>query len=212
MEDVLSLIREKRIVPVVKLDRLEDALPLGKALIEGGLPIAEITFRTAAAAEAIRRIRTTYPEMLCGAGTIVNLLQAKAAVESGAAFLVSPGFSEEVTQYAIESGVPIFPGCCTPAEIMKALRYDLSIVKFFPAKQYGGLNTIKALSAPFPDMKFMPTGGIGIGNLKEYLDFDKIFACGGSWMASPDLIAERKFNEITRLSREAVSLVGRLDS
>ena len=175
MSSVMDLIKEKRIVPVVKIDRVEDALPLAKALIDGGLPVAEITFRTDAAEESIRVIRENYPQMLCGAGTVVK-------------------------------NIPVLPGCCTPTEIMEALGHGLNIVKFFPAKQYGGLDTIKALAAPFPGIRFMPTGGINTGNLKEFLNNDVIYACGGSWMVSDALIREGNFEEITKLTKEAVEL------
>lgn len=206
MSNVMELIKEKRIVPVVKLDHVEDALPLAKALIEGGLPVAEITFRTNAAEESIRVIRNTYPEMLCGAGTVVNIDQAERAVAAGAAFIVSPGFTKDVVEYAARKNVPVLPGCCTPTEIIDAMNYGLKVVKFFPAKQYGGLDTIKALAAPFPGIQFMPTGGINTGNLREFLDNDKIYACGGSWMVADTLIKEKRFDEITRLTKEAVEL------
>lgn len=206
MNDVMSVIKEKKIVPVVKLDRVEDALPLAKALLDGGLPVAEITFRTDAAEEAIRQIRNKYPEMLCGAGTVVNLDQAERAVSAGAAFIVSPGLSREVIQYAQKNHIPVLPGCCTPTEIMEAMNCGLTVVKFFPAKQFGGLDTIKALSAPFPGMMFMPTGGISAENLRTFLDFNKIYACGGSWMVADNLIKEGRFDEIARLTKDAVEL------
>lgn len=206
MNDVMSVIKEKKIVPVVKLDRVEDALPLAKALLDGGLPVAEITFRTDAAEEAIRQIRNKYPEMLCGAGTVVNLDQAERAVSAGAAFIVSPGLSREVIQYAQKNHIPVLPGCCTPTEIMEAMNCGLTVVKFFPAKQFGGLDTIKALSAPFPGMMFMPTGGISAENLRTFLGFNKIYACGGSWMVADNLIKEGRFDEIARLTKDAVEL------
>lgn len=206
MKGVMTLIREIKIVPVIKLDNKEDAVPLAEALLKGGLPLAEITFRTEEAEEAIREIRTAYPDMLCGAGTIVNLEQAKAAVSAGAAFIVCPGFSRDVIEFALEQKIPVLPGCCTPTEIMEAMKYGLQVVKFFPAKQYGGLDTIKALAAPFPDIRFMPTGGINAKNLREYLDHKTIYACGGSWMAPEHLIKEGKFEEIARLTKEAVQL------
>ena len=206
MSSVMDLIKEKRIVPVVKIDRVEDALPLAKALIDGGLPVAEITFRTDAAEESIRVIRENYPQMLCGAGTVVNIDQAERAVAAGAAFIVSPGFNKDVVEYALRKNIPVLPGCCTPTEIMEALGHGLNIVKFFPAKQYGGLDTIKALAAPFPGIRFMPTGGINTGNLKEFLNHDEIYACGGSWMVSDALIREGNFEEITKLTKEAVEL------
>lgn len=206
MSDVMSVIRDIKIVPVVKLDSADDALPLAKALLDGGLPVAEITFRTDAAEESIRRIRKEFPEMLCGAGTIINKKQAECAINAGAVFLVSPGFSKEVTEYALERNIPILPGCCTPTEIMYALDCGLKVVKFFPAKQYGGLDTIKALSAPFPGVMFMPTGGVSAENLRDFLAYDKIYACGGSWMVADKLIKEKQFDEITRLTKAAVEL------
>ena len=205
--DINAKIESLKLVPVVVLEDAKDALPLAKALIDGGLPVAEVTFRTAAAADSIRAISEAYPEMLVGAGTVTNLEQAKTAVAAGAKFLVTPGFSDEVTRYAVENDIPIFPGTCTPTEVMRAMSYGLKVVKFFPASQYGGLNTIKALSGPFPAMRFMPTGGINAGNVKEYLANKHIIACGGSWMVKGDLIAAGKFDEIKRLTQEAVALV-----
>ena len=205
--DINAKIESLKLVPVVVLEDAKDALPLAKALIDGGLPVAEVTFRTAAAADSIRAISEAYPEMLVGAGTVTNLEQAKTAVAAGAKFLVTPGFSDEVTRYAVEHEIPIFPGTCTPTEVMQAMGYGLKVVKFFPASQYGGLNTIKALSGPFPAMRFMPTGGINAGNVKEYLADKHIIACGGSWMVKGDLIAAGKFDEIQRLTQEAVALV-----
>lgn len=205
--DINAKIESLKLVPVVVLEDAKDALPLAKALIDGGLPVAEVTFRTAAAADSIRAISEAYPEMLVGAGTVTNLEQAKTAVAAGAKFLVTPGFSDEVTRYAVEHEIPIFPGTCTPTEVMQAMGYGLKVVKFFPASQYGGLNTIKALAGPFPAMRFMPTGGINAGNVKEYLADKHIIACGGSWMVKGDLIAAGKFDEIQRLTQEAAALV-----
>ena len=205
--DINAKIESLKLVPVVVLEDAKDALPLAKALIDGGLPVAEVTFRTAAAEDSIRAISEAYPEMLVGAGTVTNLEQAKTAVAAGAKFLVTPGFSDEVTRYAVENDIPIFPGTCTPTEVMRAMSYGLKVVKFFPASQYGGLNTIKALAGPFPAIRFMPTGGINAGNVKEYLADKHIIACGGSWMVKSDLIAAGKFDEIKRLTQEAVALV-----
>lgn len=205
--ELLKKVEELKIVPVVKLDRVEDTLPLCEALCSGGLPVAEITFRTEAAEEAIRRACAKFPQMMVGAGTIVNTDQAARAVDAGAQFLVSPGFSREVTEFALDHDIMIFPGTCTPSEIMMAMDYKLPVVKFFPAKQYGGLATIKALAAPFPSMRFMPTGGISADNIQEYLAFSKIIACGGSWMVKDTLVDSGKFQEIERLTAEAVSLV-----
>lgn len=206
--NLLELVEKRKIVPVVKLDHAKDAVPLCKALCDGGLPVAEITFRTEAAEESIRRASKEFPDMLIGAGTIVNTEQAKRAVDAGAKFLVTPGFSRKVTEFAIENHLFIFPGACTPTEIMAALEYDLNIVKFFPAKQYGGLDTIQALAAPFPSVRFMPTGGVNAANLREFLACGKIIACGGSWMVKDVYIKEGRFAEITRLTREAVELAG----
>lgn len=207
MVDFMQQVAEKKVVPVVVLNRVEDAKPLGEALCAGGLPVAEVTFRTEAAEESIRVMKNAFPEMMVGAGTIVNVEQAKRALDAGATFLVSPGFSAKVTEFAIDNNVPIFPGCCTPTEIMMAMDYGLKVVKFFPAKQFGGLDTIKALAAPFPSMKFMPTGGVSAANILDFLAFNKIIACGGSWMVKDSLVKEGNFAEITRLTKEAVDLV-----
>lgn len=204
---MLVQVEEKKIVPVVKLDRVEDAKPLAEALCAGGLPVAEVTFRTDAAEESIRQMSKAFPEMMVGAGTVVNLDQAKRALDAGAQFIVSPGFSRKVTEFALDNKIMVFPGTCTPTEVMMAMEYDLPVVKFFPAKQYGGLDTIKALSAPFPSMRFMPTGGINASNIQDFLSYKKIIACGGSWMVKDTLINEGNFAEIQRLTAEAVNLV-----
>ncbi|PWJ48499.1 bifunctional 4-hydroxy-2-oxoglutarate aldolase/2-dehydro-3-deoxy-phosphogluconate aldolase [Faecalicatena contorta] len=205
--NLLAQVAEKKIVPVVKLDRTSDAKPLGEALCAGGLPVAEVTFRTDAAEESIRIMKNEFPEMMVGAGTVVNVEQAKRALDAGASFLVSPGISRTVVEFALDNKLPVFPGTCTPSEVMIAMEYGLSLVKFFPAEQYGGLNTIKALAAPFPAMKFMPTGGINASNILNYLAFDRIIACGGSWMVKDSLINAGNFAEITRLTAEAIALV-----
>ncbi|KXL53445.1 putative KHG/KDPG aldolase [Anaerotignum neopropionicum] len=204
--NIQKRIEELKIVPVVKLDQAEDAKPLAEALIAGGLPIAEVTFRTEAAYESIK-IMSEIPQMLVGAGTVINVEQAKLAVEAGAKFLVSPGFSAEVVAYAKENNIPVFPGVCTPTEVMAALAMGLTVLKFFPAENYGGLNTIKALTGPFPNIRIMPTGGINEKNIKEYLANPKIIACGGSWMVKDTLIKEKKFDEIEKLTASAVALV-----
>ncbi len=206
---LLEQVEIKKIVPVVKLDRASDARPLGEALSEGGLPVAEVTFRTDAAEESIRIMKREFPEMMVGAGTVVNVEQAKRALDTGASFLVSPGISRSVVEFAIDNKLPVFPGTCTPSEVMIAMEYDLPVVKFFPAAQYGGLATIKALAAPFPSLRFMPTGGINAANIMDYLASDKIIACGGSWMVKDSLINAGNFEEITRLTAEAVALVSK---
>ncbi len=205
----LEQIEQLKLVPVIKLDSAEHAAPLAQALIEGGLPVAEVTFRTDAAEESIRIMTENYPEMLVGAGTITCIGQAERAVGAGAAFLVSAGFNRKVAEYAIDHTIPYLPGVCTPSEVMMLLEYNLPVAKFFPAEQYGGLNTIKALAAPFPTMKFMPTGGINAKNILEYLSFDKVIACGGSWMVKSEYINNHDFAKITSLTREAVTLVSK---
>ncbi len=183
-------IKELKIVPVVVIKELSEAEPMLKALCEGGLPVAEITFRTACAADAIRLGVEKFPEMLIGAGTVINADQCNKAIDAGAKFIVGPGFSAEVADVCKAREVLYLPGCVTPTEIITAISYGLEIVKFFPCSNYGGLATIKALSAPFPQIRFLPTGGIGEDNVLEYLAFDKIVACGGSWMmkGTPDEI------------------------
>lgn len=204
---LLPQLEAYKLVPVIKLDSPDDALPLAEALITGGLPVAEITFRTDAARESICKIRSAYPDMLTGAGTVLSLEQAKAAADAGASFIVSPGMNRDVVEFSIENHIPVFPGACTPTEIMAAMEYGLEVVKFFPAKQYGGLDTIKALSAPFPSVRFMPTGGISEANIKDFLAFPKIIACGGSFMASGSLISQKKFDDIRELTANAAALI-----
>lgn len=200
-------IQSMGVVPVVVLADAKDAAPLAKALCEGGLPCAEVTFRTEAAEESIRIMTAQYPKMLVGAGTVVSTEQVERAVKAGAKFIVSPGFDGEVVDYCIEKNIPVFPGCVTPSEIMQAVKRNLKIVKFFPAEQYGGVDTIKALAAPYAGIKFMPTGGINIKNLENYLSCDKIVACGGSWMVKGELIKAGEFEKIKSLVKEAVRLV-----
>ncbi|QSX09194.1 bifunctional 4-hydroxy-2-oxoglutarate aldolase/2-dehydro-3-deoxy-phosphogluconate aldolase [Alkalibacter rhizosphaerae] len=204
MNDVLKKIQQIGIVPVVKLDRVEDALPLAKALMEGGLPCAEVTFRTDAAKDSIKVMSDTYPEMLIGAGTVLTKQQVDDAVEAGATFIVSPGLNPEIVKYCVDKGILIVPGCSNPSDVEQAISFGLDVVKFFPAEASGGLAMIKAMAAPYVNMKFMPTGGVNEKNLKSYLDFPKIVACGGSWMVSADLINEGKFDEIKKITKKAV--------
>lgn len=204
MNAVLEQISKIGIVPVVKIDRAEDALPLAKALCAGGLPCAEVTFRTDAAAEAIKIMVDNFPNMCVGAGTVLNAAQVDAAVDAGAKFIVSPGLNPNTVKYCIEKGVPITPGTSSPSDIEAAIELGLDVVKFFPAEQSGGLAKIKAMAAPYVNMKFMPTGGISAKNLNSYLDFPKIIACGGSWMVPGDLINAGAWDEIEKLTREAV--------
>ena len=191
------------IVPVVVLDRAEDAVPTAKALLKGGVDTMEITFRTACAAEAIREVAVNCPEMLVGAGTVLNLDQCRLALEMGAKFIVSPGFSDEIVAYCVQNDIPVAPGCVTPTEIMAALQHGLKMVKFFPANVYGGLNAMKALSAPFVGLKFLPTGGVNTANIKEYTDAPFIHAVGGSWICPKAEIAAGNWDKITELCLEA---------
>ena len=199
-------IAELKVVPVEVLEDAKDAAPLAKALCEGGLPCAEVTFRTAAAKDSIKAMSEAYPEMLVGAGTVLTKEQVDSAVEAGAKFIVSPGFDPEIVDYCLEKEIPVFPGCITPSEVAQAVKRGLRVVKFFPAEQFGGVATIKALSAPYVGLKFMPTGGVSAKNLKEYLACKPIVACGGSWMVKKDLIEAGEFDKIRELTKEAVSL------
>ena len=205
MNDLFQLIARMKIIPVVAIDDASQAVSLAEALLAGGLPCAEVTFRTDAAVDAIRAIAGV-EKMLVGAGTVLNTEQARRAVEAGAQFVVSPGFNPEVVGYCVENGIPITPGVCTPTDIEGALYFNLDVLKFFPAEAFGGLKTLKAMSAPYGMVQFIPTGGINVGNLKTYLDFPKVLACGGSWMVKSDLIKAGKFDEIERLTAEAVAI------
>lgn len=205
MHPILEQFQKLGIIPVVVIDDAKDAVPLAKALCEGGLPVAEVTFRTDAAEEAIRLMAEAYPEMLVGAGTVLTTEQVDRAVAAGAKFIVSPGLNPKVVKYCQEKNVPITPGTARPTDIEMALELGLEVVKFFPAEQNGGLPMIKAMAAPYTKVKFMPTGGINAKNLKSYLDFDKIIACGGSWMVPKDLVAAGDFEAIKNLTREAVN-------
>jgi len=203
MTPVLEQIACIGIVPVIAIENAADAPALARALLAGGLPVAEITFRTAAGEEAIRRIVDEVPAMLVGAGTVLNVSQAERAIDAGAKFIVSPGLDAETVLFCRSKGLPVFPGCATPTEMQAGLNLGLTHLKFFPAEQAGGLAYLRAVSAAYPVLRFMPTGGIGPKNLREYLSFEKIFACGGSWMCSKNLINEGRWEEITKLCKEA---------
>lgn len=194
------------VVPVVVLNDADDAVPLADALIKGGLPCAEVTFRTDAAEESIRRICESFPDMLVGAGTVLTTEQVERAYKAGAKFIVSPGFDPEIIDYCISIGLPVLPGCITPSEIAQAVKRGLKVVKFFPAEQSGGVAMIKAMAAPYSMVKFMPTGGISTKNLADYLSCDKILCCGGSWMVKEDLIKSGSFDKITDMTKEATAL------
>ena len=205
MSDIFAKLEELKLVPVVVIEDAEDAVPLAETLIEAGLPCAEVTFRTSAAAEAIRRMAKV-KGLVLGAGTVLSEDQAEEAAAAGAQFIVSPGFNPNVVGYCIDNDIPISPGVSTPTDIEAAMSFGLNIVKFFPAEAFGGLKTLKAISAPYTSMKFIPTGGINAKNLLDYLGFPKVLACGGSWMVKKDLIVAKDFDEIARMTREAVEL------
>lgn len=207
MNKVIEQIQKIGIIPVVVLDEVNDAVPLAEALIRGGLPCAEVTFRTEAAEEAIKIMSINYPEIMVGAGTILTIEQAAKANAAGAKFIVSPGFNPKVVKYCIDEGIMIIPGIATPSELEHALEMGINIVKFFPAEAAGGLYMIKAMSGPYTSVKFMPTGGINEVNVKHYLKFDKVIACGGSWMVRSDLIKEKQFSTISDLCVEAAEIV-----
>ena len=206
MSTMADKFEELGVIPVVVLNDVKDALPLAKALYEGGLPCAEVTFRTEAEEESIRIMSESFPDMLVGAGTVLTTEQVDRAVNAGAKFIVSPGFDEEIVDYCLEKGITVLPGCATPSEVTKAVKRGLEVVKFFPAEQAGGLPMIKAMAAPYTMVKFMPTGGISPENVKDYLAFNKIFACGGSWMVKNTLVENQEFDKICELSKEAVTI------
>jgi len=205
--DVLNRFHACGVIPVVVLEDAKDAVPTANAMLAGGIDVMEITFRTAAAADSIKAVAENCPDMLVGAGTVLNLAQAKLAVEMGAKFIVSPGFDAEVVDWCIENNIPVTPGCVTPTEITAAVNRGLKVIKFFPANVYGGLNAMKNLSAPFVGVKFMPTGGVNAGNLREYLDAPFIHAVGGSWVCPKADIAAGNFEKITALCAEAHAAV-----
>ena len=207
MIKVLEDIQKIGIVPVVVIDDVKDAEPLAKALCDGGLPCAEVTFRTEAAEESIRIMAEKFPEMLIGAGTVLTTEQVDRAVAAGAKFIVSPGLNPRIVKYCVEKNIPITPGCSSASDIEQALENGLEVVKFFPAEPAGGLPMIKALAAPYVGVKVMPTGGINQDNVKEYLKYNRILACGGSWMVKGDLIKAGDFAKITELTKEAVEIV-----
>lgn len=208
MNEMNTKISAIGVVPVIKLNNPErDAAPLAKALCEGGVPVAEVTFRAARADTAIRLMKEASPDMLVGAGTVLTTEHVDKAIAAGAQFIVTPGFDPEIVKYCVEKNMPIYPGCTTPTDYHAALKFGLEVLKFFPAEQSGGLTKIKAMSAPFPMFKVMPTGGIGLNNLKEYLSCPVIAACGGSYMVTADLIDNQKWDEIIDLCKKSVEIV-----
>ena len=207
MNDALKTLGSIGIVPVVVLNKADHAQPLAQALVNGGLPCAEVTFRTDAAEESIRLISKNFPDMFVGAGTVLTVEQADRAFNAGAKFIVSPGFNPKVVEHCLKKGYPVCPGIMTPTELEMALGFGLDVVKFFPAENAGGLKMIKAMSAPYTMMKFMPTGGINATNVRDYLACNKILACGGSLMVKGELINAGDFAEIERLTKEAAGIV-----
>lgn len=207
---IIDRIEQTGIIPVVSIPQTQHALPLAEALLEGGLPCAEITFRTAAAADAIAQIREKFPELLTGAGTVLTVEQAQTALEAGAEFIVAPGTNPAVVDYCQAQNVTIFPGVCTPTEIELALSKGASVLKFFPAEAMGGVKFLKAVCAPYKQVRFIPTGGIEPGNLGDYLALPQVVACGGSWMVKPELMTAGEFAKIRQLAREVVTRVREL--
>ena len=207
--DVLKRLAQSGVVPVVVLEDAKDAVPTAKAMLAGGIDVMEITFRTAAAADSIKAVAQECPDMVVGAGTVVNLEQCKLAVECGAKFIVSPGYDEETVAWCCDNGIPVTPGCVTPTEIMMALKHGLKVLKFFPANVYGGLSAIKSLAGPFGGVKFIPTGGVNAQNLAEFISSPYVHAVGGSWICPKADIAAGNFDKITALCKEArKSLLG----
>lgn len=207
MNTVLEQFAKIGIIPVVVLNDVKDAKPLGQALMDGGLPCAEVTFRTDAAEESIRVMAKEFPDMLVGAGTVLTIDQVDRAVNAGAKFIVSPGINPKVVEYCVKNNIPITPGTCNPTNVETAIEFGLDVVKFFPAEAAGGLKFIKAIAAPYPQVKFMPTGGINEDNVRDYLKYDRIIACGGSWMVKGDLIKAGDFDKICELTRNAADIV-----
>ena len=206
-EMIVTELRRLRLVPVIVIDDHSGASSLAQALVDGGLPCAEVTFRTKGAREALERISAEFPQILAGAGTVLTPAQAKEARDAGARFVVAPGFSPAVVEYCIEHDIPVFPGIATPSEIEAALMRGLNVLKFFPAEPLGGLSYLKAIAAPYGMVEFMPTGGISLQNVGSYLSFPRVVACGGSWIAPPDWIASGQFDRIAAAARSAVEAV-----
>lgn len=207
MDKIYERFQQIGVIPVIAIDDAKDAAPLGRALCEGGLPAAEVTFRTAAGEETIRTMAKEFPEMLVGAGTVLTIDQVNRAADAGARFVVSPGFDPKIVEYCLCRGIPVCPGTCTPSEMLGAMDMGLDVVKFFPAEPAGGLNFIKAVTAALTSIKIMPTGGINLTNLRDYLSFSKILCCGGTWMVKKDLIRNQEFDRIREISAEAAAIV-----
>lgn len=210
MSDVFSIIKSIGIVPVIKLENPKDSLLLGKALVEGGLPAAEVTFRTKAAAESIALLKKEFPALTTGAGTVLTIEQAEAAMAAGASFIVTPGFNPRIVDFCLAKGMPVMPGINSPSQVEQGLERGLKLLKFFPAEVSGGVKMLKALHGPYADVSFVPTGGIDTSNLESYLQLPYVAAIGGSWMVKEDLIVSGQYDRITALCAEAVALVRRM--
>ncbi|MGF1739133.1 bifunctional 4-hydroxy-2-oxoglutarate aldolase/2-dehydro-3-deoxy-phosphogluconate aldolase [Photobacterium satsumensis] len=206
-QQIIEKLKAFKVIPVIQINDVSQAVPLAKTLVENGLPVAEVTFRTEAAAEAIRLMRDAYPEMCIGAGTVLNAEQVDRAKEAGSEFVVAPGLNPNTVRYCQEQGIPMVPGVNNPSQVEQALELGLTFLKFFPAEASGGINMVKSLLAPYVDVSFMPTGGIGKANIRDYLAIDRVICCGGTWMVAPKLIENGDWDEIGRLVREAVELV-----
>lgn len=206
MHDMFQTLGKLGIVPVIKLEDPDSAVQLGRALVDGNLPVAEVTFRTASAAESIKRLRKELPKLLVGAGTVLTLAQAEAAVEAGASFAVTPGFNPRIVEYFIGKGIPVIPGVNSPTQVEMGLELGLQVLKFFPAEASGGTRMLKALYGPYAEVKFVPTGGIDVGNLADYLNLPNVIACGGSWMVKEDFIKQGRFSDIAAACRAGVEL------
>ena len=203
----IEIISKHKLVPMTSIKNKEDTVNLGKALLEGGLEIVEVPFRTEVAAEAINILSKEFSSMLIGAGTVLTIEQVKKAVDSGAKFIVSPGLNKDVVLYCLKNSISVVPGALTPTELQLAIELELEVIKFFPAQQAGGVKYLKAISGPFPQLKFIPTGGINQDNFMDYMTLKNVIACGGSWMATAEMIAEKRFDEITSTTRNAVEQV-----
>lgn len=205
--EMINKLKQFKVIPVIQINSVEQAIPLAKVLVENGLPVAEVTFRTEAAADAIKAMRAAYPEMCIGAGTVLNAEQIEQAQQAGAEFVVAPGLNPNTVRRCQEVGMPIVPGVNSPSQVEQALELGLNFLKFFPAEASGGVAMVKSLLAPYVDVSLMPTGGIGKGNVNDYLAIDRVVCCGGTWMVAPKLIENEQWEEIGQLVREAVAHV-----
>ncbi|MEX0333394.1 bifunctional 4-hydroxy-2-oxoglutarate aldolase/2-dehydro-3-deoxy-phosphogluconate aldolase [Vibrio tubiashii] len=206
-QEIINKLQQFKVVPVIQINKVEHAVPLAKVLVENGLPVAEVTFRTEAAADAIRAMRETYPEMCIGAGTVLTSEQIDLAKEAGSEFVVAPGLNPNTVRRCQEIGMPVVPGVNNPSQVEQALELGLTFLKFFPAEASGGISMVKSLLAPYVDVSFMPTGGIGKHNINDYLAIDRVICCGGTWMVAPTLIENEQWDEIAKLVQEAVAHV-----